>query len=113
MSGMLETLTWAPAGSPANSVANVCRASWRNVETEVIVDGDDVQRSLAPSSMVTYSTCWLTASRAWVGPALIRAPVFASLWLCPSIAKLSVRMRSYWLLTPSRMLPPVLQELPG
>ena len=51
----------------------------RKVVVEVMVDGEEVHRSLAPNKMVTYRAPWLTAWPAWAGAAAILAPVTASL----------------------------------
>src|ERR671919_114405 len=50
----------------------------RKVVVEVMVDGEEVHRSLAPNKMVTYRVPWLAAFSAWVGAAAILAPVTAS-----------------------------------
>src|SRR5829696_8457156 len=56
-SGMLATKTRA-FGTPDFSVPSVCRNWARKVSTEVMVDVEDVQRSLAPMRIVTYRASW-------------------------------------------------------
>ena len=51
---------------------------WK-VAVEVMADGEELHRSLAPSKMVTYRAAWLTAWVAWPGAAAILAPVTALL----------------------------------
>jgi hypothetical protein len=51
----------------------------RKVVVEVMVDGEEVHRSLAPIRIVTYRAPWLTAWLAWLGAWAILAPVTASL----------------------------------
>jgi hypothetical protein len=73
----------------------------RKVSVGVMVAGEEVHRSLAPSRMVTYRAPWLTAWVAWLGAAAILAPETASLAACPAIAGLTRLMRSQWLAMPS------------
>ncbi len=53
-------------------------AAWNSVwkvAVEVIVSGEAVHRSLAPSRIVTYCAPWLTARGAWVAAADITGRV--------------------------------------
>ena len=91
---MLATKILALPGSPASSVASALWYCCRKALTEVMVDGEDVQTSLAPIRIVTYWAPWATAFDACAGALLILAPDTESLYACPVMAPLRARMRS-------------------
>src|SRR6266496_1037010 len=77
-----------------SSVAMVAWNCCRKVAVGVMVATDEVQRSLAPSRMVTYCAPWATACPACLAPSDILAPVTASMNWWPPMAGLTARRRS-------------------
>src|SRR5919106_2375789 len=91
--GMLLTKMRA-RGIPERIVAIAALKPLRNLLTEVIVSGDDVQTSLAPRRIVTYRARWLTAWAACPWASAIFAPARALLKLRPSMSGWRARIRS-------------------
>src|SRR5215216_1132589 len=96
-SGMLAMKT-LESGRPLRSVLSAVSICERKVATGVMVLSDDVHASLAPISIVTYCTPWLTAVFAWPGMSEALAPDRASLYWAEKFGLIAL-IRSRWLFT--------------